>query len=290
MKKLKVVEKVEKCKPPGNTRKQVAASKYWCFTLHKYTEQDIVDLVEEFIGFDYIFGEETGKSGETPHLQGYVWSTGDKTEWRPSQFKMWKTKPETHWTRREKTHKACIIYCQKEQGNIYSSILDECRNIYKEYLQRNTKHVIRTLETDSLYDWQRKQLLVVGEDPDDRSITWIWDEKGRTGKSSFCKYLCLKHKAIIVGGRDCDMKYAVSEYTKNTGKYPKIVLIDLARAFKVGKFSYTGIEDIKNGCFFTSKYESGMCMGNPPHIIVFANIEPEYDKMTKDKWNTICLD
>uniref|UniRef100_UPI004049B2EE hypothetical protein n=7 Tax=Pseudomonadati TaxID=3379134 RepID=UPI004049B2EE len=53
--------------------------------------------------------------------------------------------------------------------------------------------------------------------------------------------------------------------------------------------SYTGIEEVKNGCFFSSKYESEMVLYNSPHIIVFANEEPTYHKLSSDRWNVVDL-
>ena len=48
--------------------------------------------------------------------------------------------------------------------------------------------------------------------------------------------------------------------------------------------SYTGIEEVKNGCFFSQKYESAMVVMPYPTIIVFANEEPCYGKMSQDRW------
>jgi len=33
---------------------------------------------------------------------------------------------------------------------------------------------------------------------DDRMVNYIIDKKGGTGKSKFCKYMCYKHKALMV--------------------------------------------------------------------------------------------
>jgi hypothetical protein len=36
--------------------------------------------------------------------------------------------------------------------------------------------------------------------------------------------------------------------------------------------------------FFNGKYEGGMVHGKCPHVIVFANEEPDYNKMTDNRF------
>jgi hypothetical protein len=44
------------------------------------------------------------------------------------------------------------------------------------------------------------------------------------------------------------------------------------------------MENVKDGLFFSTKYESGMVRYNPPHVIVFANVPPDVTKMSADRW------
>ncbi len=70
---------------------------------------------------------------------------------------------------------------------------------------------------------------------------------------------------------------------------PYIVVFDIPRAAK-NDITYEGIEGIKNGLFFSPKYESSQCAFNPPHIIVMSNMEPQYGEMSRDRWVVRCLD
>lgn len=75
------------------------------------------------------------------------------------------------------------------------------------------------------------------------------------------------------------MKYAVSV----TNPPPKIVILDIPRD-QYNKISYTGIEEVKNGLFFSGKYESKMHTQNQPHVICFANCRPRLDGVSPERW------
>lgn len=62
-------------------------------------------------------------------------------------------------------------------------------------------------------------------------------------------------------------------------------MIDIPRSVDIDFLSYTGIEEIKNGCFFCGKYESDMVIMPIPHIIIFSNEEPNVDKLSADRWD-----
>jgi hypothetical protein len=79
------------------------------------------------------------------------------------------------------------------------------------------------------------------------------------------------------------MKFAVAEYCKSRGAYPEIVVFDIPRTAE-NYLSYTGIEEIKNALFFSNKYESGQVVGNKPCVLVFANFEPDTEKLSQDRW------
>ncbi len=48
--------------------------------------------------------------------------------------------------------------------------------------------------------------------------------------------------------------------------------------------SYDSIEQLKNGYFVSTKYESCQCIFNPPVVIIFANFPPNRAKMSEDRW------
>ena len=135
-----------------------------------------------------------------------------------------------------------------------------------------------------LYDWQKTIIKKIKEVPDDRSIYWFWEPEGCRGKTTFQKYIYLNFDNVIVlSGSAHDMKNGIVQYKERMGVLPKIVLINIPRS-KSGFVSYTGIEEIKDMFFFSGKYEGGMVCGPNPHVLIFANDEPDTHKMSADRW------
>lgn len=135
----------------------------------------------------------------------------------------------------------------------------------------------------SLKPWQRSLAGRLKKEPDNTTIYWYWEASGGAGKTSFAKWACVGDelgKCLMVGGRAVDVKFAVSESVKAGIEYD-VVFFNVARS---GSVSYRALEDVKDGGFFSSKYESGMCLFNPPHVVVFANRPPVIDKMSTHKW------
>lgn len=213
----------------------------------------------------YIFQEEKGESG-TIHLQGTLKL---KSKGRP--LECLSSLLGYHWEK-TKSIKNAIEYCCKETtrcGEVYTNL--------------KIPEPIRVLDEKSLYDWQNRVIEIATSQPDDRTIHWLWEPSGCSGKTALAKYLVIKHDALVVGGRSNDAKHGVIEYQKKNGIFPKIIIINIPRC--VEHISYEAIESIKDGLFFSAKYESSMVVMNSPHVFIFSNEYPEVHKLSKDRWN-----
>lgn len=251
--------------------KQISPSKKWFFTFNNYTLDDITLLrsKKKFQTSKYVFQQEIGEKEGTKHLQGCIWFT---EKIRPKNFF-----PKKMWWKKIIDWDAAVNYCSKSQtrdpdGDIYWNNLLP----YKP---------INTISPIDFYPWQKELREITLKEPDNRLIYWYWEPNGGVGKTQFCKYLCQHHQALYVLGDAKNMKYAVIKYAEERESSPRIVLMDIPRAKK--KISWIGIEEIKNMFFFSEKYESGMYIGNPPHLIIFANMPPpenwEEELMSKDR-------
>jgi len=249
----------------GNTKpnsKRDSPAKMWCFTLNNYNENDIKILELAFNGSKYIIGKEVGESG-TPHLQGYV-NFNDKK--RLTALK--KIHDKVHWEKCKGSEEDNIKYCSKD-GNIITNI--------------KIKKPLKLLKEEQFYEWQKFVINIIKQEPDDRKIYWIWEEKGNKGKTTFAKYLSATYGAIPVEGKKNDILYCCAEFESD------IYIMDIERTMEE-YISYGAIEKIKNGYYMCSKYESKPIIRNPPHFIVFANFMPDLSALSTDRWVIINIE
>lgn len=246
----------------GNTKIRLR-NRGWFLTINNYSPEDEANI--DNIGADkYIWQEEVGNSG-TPHLQVFLYFIN------PVDFntvKRWF--PAAH-IEKAQSNSESIKYCSKESTRIRGPFI-------KNIELPKTICIIQEFK-----EWQKKILDLIDTEPDYRTIYWYYDEVGNTGKTSLCKYICsTRQDAIYVNGSAKDMKYAITCMKIK----PRVILIDYARD-QESHISWQGIEEIKNGIFFNSKYESSMVIYNSPHVICFANFKPQEYKLSKDRWNIL---
>lgn len=136
---------------------------------------------------------------------------------------------------------------------------------------------------DSLYPFQQKILDIFQTAPDDRVINWFWEEDGNIGKSSFVKYMVVKHGCQFCdGGKKADLVNLVFNTDMDNCR---AIIWDIPRSAK-GHISYSTLESIKNGLICNTKYETGVKAFNSPHIFVFANFPPDdTTQLSADRWN-----
>lgn len=278
---MEKIETIETDRDLGNTepnlksepkKKKTQGLQYvfWCFTYNNYEKETIGNLETIFKNECkwYVFQEETGKNG-TPHLQGVI---ALKKKARMTELK--NIDPAIHWEC-AKCVKSAIAYCSKNEtrtGDVF---------IYNIELEN---YIDEALDYDEPYGWQLDVMNIIKEKPDKRTIHWFWSKSGGVGKSSLCRYLAIFHKAIICGGKINDIFHQISKT-----KIKKLIIIDVPRS-SMGYVNYGGIEAIKNGHFFSGKYEGKQVIFNHPHVIVFANKPPAYSEMSEDRWNVVRID
>ena len=255
----------------GNTNlsppKQISPSKRWCFTLNNYTNEELLyisSIVPEYCEV-YIIGKEVGENG-TPHLQGYIEFITKK---RP--LSVFNKIARIHWEKARASKHDNFIYCSKDA---------------KIFMQNGYKlpKKVKVLDESQLYDWQKELIDIITEEPDDRTIYWYWSEEGCVGKTTFCKYLTVKYGAICLHGKGADVRNGIVDYKSTNGDTPDIILFPIPRSYNSEYLSYEALENIKDMYFYSGKYEGGMICGNCPHLVVFSNEEPDYERCSKDRW------
>lgn len=112
---------------------------------------------------------------------------------------------------------------------------------------------------------------------DDRKIHVVVDPKGGGGKSKLADYLQYHHNAFITeGGSKKDIACSYDGQP--------IVVFDIARNGEC-ELNYSALESFKNGRIQSNKYESHLKRFETPHVIVLANWDLDYSKISQDQWD-----
>lgn len=260
--------------------KQISPAKKWLFVLNNWTKDD-TDKISNEAHTEVpllIFQSEIGENG-TKHLQGYL---EFKFKKRPKDFySIILGHNRTHWEKAKGTRDQNVAYCSK--NDTYDGDIR-----YQRGLPEKLVLMERTdMRADQLAIADKYKL---AEDPKfGRQIHWYWEAKGGWGKSILTIYMVDQMGAILLGGANKDALYGIAAYVHKHEQGPPIVIFDIPRINR-GKLSYQSLEYIKNGCFFNGKYESSMVRYNKPHILVFANCEPDYESLSPDRWDVTQLD
>ena len=253
---------------PVLKKRRTAGAKRWPFTWNNYPENWLDQMAPGLSGTEWIVGYEVGESG-TPHLQGYV---EFPVKVRPIGYKGFPK--DIHWG--DKDGKPCkgdrvqnVAYCSKDGKVEQASTLKPPR-------------VVRFPPMDK--PWEIEVLQLIQQEPDNRTIYWYWSEAGNIGKTTFCKFLCIKHKACLLSGKGADVRNGALTWKKDFGQYPDLCVFPIPRSFNSDYLSYEALENVKDALFYSGKYEGGTVADPCPHVIVMSNFPPDENRMSLDRW------
>jgi len=241
------------------------------FVINNWNEQELAFLIDsmKLVAKKCILASEIGECSSVPHLQCYV--------------SLKKKQRITSLAKLPGLARASFRACRNE-----SALIDYCRKDGKVLFELGfpeTVVIADPMEGLTLAWWQIKINSLIAAPPDHRKIYWFWSNQGALGKTTFAKHLCITHDALYVSGKAADLKCAIAMAKVK----PKIVIFGLPRDQEEA-VSYSGLEQVKDGIFFSGKYESGMTLMNIPHVIVFANFAPVRESLSQDRWEVHNLD
>lgn len=252
----------------GNSDNSTRSSQrvHFVFTFNNYHLDDI-PLLETWLRelcVSYAFQREIAPTTGTPHLQGVITL---KKRARITEI-LYKG---VHWDENPVRKVAAAYQYATKLKTREPDTLPFCYNY-------TPVRPIKTIENDNLKQWQLDIIAIISSEADNRTIHWYWEPDGNMGKTTFCKYLSVHHGAIPLEGKKNDILYCAAKYESD------IYVYDLERSMETF-VSYGAIEKIKNGYFMCSKYESKPIIRNCPHVLIFANFEPNYEALSADRWN-----
>lgn len=302
----------------------MSRSKFWCFTVNNPTAEDN-QRVADFLGgtnVSYgIVGRENAPTTGTPHLQGYLILVNSQRR----SYLLNNLSPRGSYRSANGTPEHNRAYCSKdgdfdEYGEIPQSNqgrrndLDELIEWIDQFTADNGRPPIspdfaahkpkalvryprlvrvaalrappRQLEFGEPREWQRNLAEKLSQPADDRSVDFVIDSDGGKGKSWFCRWMLTNNpdsvQVVTIGKKD-DIAYALDERKH-------IVLFNVPRG-QMEYLSYPLLEGLKDRMVMSGKYSSAMKYWNQKvHVVVLGNEEPDYEKMTGDRYNVITID
>lgn len=143
------------------------------------------------------------------------------------------------------------------------------------------------IEEDEFFSWQKTMWEIICKKPDNRSVMWLFDKKGNSGKTVFAKWCCLKHpdKCIMMNnvGRISDFSMNLQNFQEK-GWRGDVCFLNLSRSYSDRTNIYEACEIIKDGYITCTKYQGGCTWLPAMHVIVMSNFLPQTDKLSEDRW------
>lgn len=286
-------------------------SKNWCFTLNNYTSQEVEAinaLVPDKVGY-VVYGFETAPTTGTPHLQGYVQLV--KKSQLTALTKMVKR---ANWLKAKGTPEQNFTYCTKEgnyhelgnqtherqrsdldalkdsikEGTTLKRLREEFSEVYAKYPRFVHEYIrdqvpIPVVPPYPLKPWQQELNVKLNLPPHDREVVFLVDPIGNTGKTWFSKYYCSLHEnaQILESSKKADMAHALRQDIR-------VLFVSCTRT-QNEFLNYSFLEAVKDQMVFSSKYESGMKMLLPCHVVVIMNTVPDMAALSVDRYTVIYL-
>lgn len=260
---------------PLKKKKQDTQSCVWCITLNNYTDKELEQLEQwsKRMCKKWVYGKECGEE-ETPHIQG-VFSL--KRKLRFAQVK--KELSDRYHIEQCISWLGSVRYCMKENNYSYHGLKEH--EIEEEPEEYNGEDIIKK---EDFYEWQKKCFEFLRQKADCRSIYWIYERTGNTGKSSFAKYMAWHYNTLI-----CQKgKYGDIMNMAFNCKSLKNVIFDIPRS-SMSNVSYNAIESIKGGTIINTKYETGQKIIGNVNIVIFSNFPPNLEELSADRWKVYTI-
>ncbi|AEF97834.1 replication initiation protein [Banana bunchy top alphasatellite 3] len=277
----------------------------WCFTLNYSSaaeREDFLSRLKEDDVYYAVVGDEVAPSSGQKHLQGYL--SLKKSMKLGGLKKRYSSK--AHWEKARGTDKENSKYCSKEtlileigfpatQGSNKRKLSEmvsrspermriEQPEIYHRYLSVSKLKKFKEEFVHPCLErpWQIQLTEAIAEEPDDRSIIWVYGPNGNEGKSTYAKSLIKKDWFYTRGGKKENILFSYVDEGST-----KHIVFDIPRCNQ-DYLNYDVIEALKDRVIESTKYKPIKIVElDRIHVIVMANFMPDFCKISEDRINII---
>jgi hypothetical protein len=154
------------------------------------------------------------------------------------------------------------------------------------FKMKNEKTNIETTITD-LYLWQTKIKEIVHTTSDGRTVYWLYDKVGGSGKTEFIKWFMknFPEKSRFTKHLNCrDLSTTVQGWVEDEKFDGDTIFVDLVRSLEDKKI-YEGLEMLLDSMLTSQKYKGKSVLWKKCHIVVCSNFLPKVKCLSLDRWN-----
>lgn len=279
------------------------------FTVNNYTDEIITRIEDSVVSnCSYlVFGKEVGDNG-TPHLQGFLKLKSKLTCIQVKNLfgcnphiepaKASDDVNKTYCTKQGdyKEYGTCAkpgkrndiekFKAEVKKGTFNVKTLRENHSqvfarygvFCQSYISDNKPKPV--VEAHPLRIWQSELSVTLNRPPDTRTILFVVDKVGNSGKSWFAKYYRSLHDRvqILSPGKYADMALLYDDSSR-------VLFLDCPRSKQGDFIQYNFLESVKNQFVQSGKYES--CVKEnlePSHVVVLMNEMPNMEALSSDRY------
>lgn len=134
-------------------------------------------------------------------------------------------------------------------------------------------------------------ILAHGRKQGNRTITAVVDKVGGTGKTFLARWCALNGKAVYIDGHGKASDIIADAYDiAKSGAKMETIIVDLTRNSDQNRADlWAAIEEVKNGFLKDRRYAYKEMWIKPPQVFVFSNKEPDWEKLSVDRWDKVFL-
>lgn len=222
--------------------------------------REIMEFIKNNDIHKWIVAKETGRSGYE-HWQIRL-STNRSFEDLKGVFPTAHIEPSTEWGDYER--KEANFVCDQDTNDVLRCRFGK--------LRENQRRILREVYRSS-----------------DRSIVTVYDPCGGTGKSFLCRWLYERNLGFYVPPTVRNTQ-GIIQYVASGYRGQRIIVIDIPRSSRWTNELYEGIETIKDGLVYDTRYSAKMRDIWGVKVLCLTNTQPCLDSLSLDRWILITSD